>query len=255
VRAKLQTLILVLATAAITTAFTVNMERVLEAAGLDRVLLSASPLILNLVTSPYFPPVAAFAAGVAVVLVSQHFRKPKSETQTSDALTIDINLFDFMSESRNRKGTYRLYLNIKAQKTVAITRITVVFNRSGGNGSYELISYPVARQMHHGEKIELVLMHYRPNVGTFWGDVDPVTERPTLDHLIQDEREAYMKRSLHHDGPYYCQLIVQHAPGEERMNFTVLIPPSPERPTVLTDRYHKNYDPNRLIPARGTFVS
>jgi hypothetical protein len=228
----------------------VNFEKVLEHVGLDRVLLSAP--IRSVVTNPYFVAATIFAAGIVATLWFQHLWKGKTKVR---AIEIDINVFGFMQESVEQKGTYNLFLNLKARDSVALTRISVVFNRPGGNDSYEIAAYPSPRQMHQGETRRLVLMHYRRDVGTFWGDVDQLTESRKLNHLTRDQLEVYRKRGLHHDGTHYCQLIVQHLQGEERTNFTVLIGLPGERPSVLTDRYHKDYDPDRFIPAQGTFAS
>ena len=53
-----------------------------------------------------------------------------------------------------------------------------------------------------------------------------VTEcpKPSLDHLNKDERDNHLRRNLFADGPYYCQIVIQHTRGEERLNFTVLVP-------------------------------
>ena len=77
-----------------------------------------------------------------------------------------------------------------------------------------------------GEELELVLIHYRPNIGTFWGDLDRVTERRNLDHLNQEERDRHLELSLDAVGPYYyCKLVARHTRGEEPLNFTVLVRP------------------------------
>ena len=174
---------------------------------------------------------------------------------TEAALTMRVNVLGFLVESLSDKGTYKLCVNLKASETLGLTQITVLFNRPGGNERYQLAAYALPHQMHMGEQLNLVLVHYRPNIGTFWGDSDRVTESKSLDHLNQNERSHYLERSLHTDGPYYCQLVVQHTRGEERLNFTMLVPSRSERPNVITKLDHKDYDPNRFIQATGVFVS
>jgi hypothetical protein len=169
---------------------------------------------------------------------------------------MQINVFGFLKESPSDRGTYEVHVTLKALQTVGISRITVLFNRQGGNGSYQLAAYASSRQMLQGEEMDLVLLHYRQNIGTFWGDLDRVTECNSLDHLNKDERGNHLRRNLFADGPYYCQIVIQHTRGEERLNFTVLVPTASERPRVVTGGAdHKNYDPNRLISATGTFLS
>lgn len=190
-----------------------------------------------------------------------HFWKSKAplEVQTAPAVLImRLNVFWFLTESPSDRGTYKLYVNLKALETIDLTRIKVRFNRLGGNGSYQLAHYAAyPHQMLAGEELKLVLIHYRPNIGTFCGYLDRVTERRNLDHLNQEERKRHLELGLDVVGPYYyCKLVAVHTRGEEPLNFTVLVPSRSERPCVLTGGAdHKDYDPNRLIPATGAFLS
>jgi hypothetical protein len=180
----------------------------------------------------------------------------ETEPPSSTILAMRLNVRQFLTESPS--GTYKLYLNLKALETVDLTRITVLFNHPGGNGAYQLADCAACpRHMLFGEELDLVLIHYRPNIGTFWGDLDRVTERLNLDHLNSEERRRHCQLSLDAGGPYYyCLLIAQHTRGEEPIGyFTVLIPSRSERPGIVTGGTdHKDYDPKRFIPATGTFL-
>ena len=179
----------------------------------------------------------------------------KAQGSESHALAMRLNIFGFLTENPSDKGTYKLYLTLKALETICLTRIMVLFNRHGNNGGYQLDDLP--HQMLLGQELSLALIHYRPNIGTFWGDLNRVTERVKLDHLTKEEQSLHLKLNLDVAGPhYYCKLVAQHTRGEESMNFTVLVPSRSERPCILTGGAdHKEYDPSPSIPATGTFLS
>jgi hypothetical protein len=173
------------------------------------------------------------------------------DNEKPPALGMRLNIFQFLTESRSNEGVYKLSLTLKPTQAIGIARIVVIFNRTEGNDSYSLVSYSPAHQMLPGEALNVIVMHYRLNVGTFWGDVDRITEKKTLDDLSKDEREKYVERYLSFSGYYFCRITVQFVDTkEENLNFTVLIPPGDERPCVLTGGAdHADYDPNRHIPA------
>lgn len=175
----------------------------------------------------------------------------KRDDKKPRALAMSLNVFQFLTESWGDKGVYKLSLTLKATQTIGLTRVTVLFNRAGGNGSHQISAYDKAHQMLSGEVLDLVLMHYRSNVGAFWGDAHRITERKTVDHLNQDETDEYIKRYLSFTGYYFCRIVAQLVNGEEEhVHFTILIPPGDERPCVLTGGAdHADYDPNRHIPA------
>jgi len=223
-------------------------------------ILFGSVVLVRLVCAPYWIWKEERAARINVESQIEELsaRHAPLEGHTSAALALRINVFRFIVGSPSDRGTYKLYLNLKALEAIDLTRIKVRFNRPGGNGCYQLADYAACpHQMLLGEELELVLIHYRPNIGTFWGDLDRVTERRNLDHLNQEERERHLELSLDAVGPYYyCNLVARHTRGEVPLNFTVLVPSRSERPCVLTGGLdHKDYDHNRLIPDIGTFLS
>jgi hypothetical protein len=75
----------------------------------------------------------------------------KEGLQRSTVLAMHIDVFGFLTESPSDRGAYKLYLNLKALETVGLTRITVLFNRRGGNGSYQLAAYASPHTMHQPE--------------------------------------------------------------------------------------------------------
>lgn len=144
-------------------------------------------------------------------------------------------------------------MTIKATRTIEITRIIVLFNCPGRNGSYD---YSQTRQLHQGEHIDLVLLHYRPSVGTFWGNVDEVTESRILDRLNEAQRNEHARRLLLSSGHYYSRLIVQHAQGEEHFDFTVLVSGRSQPCVVTGGTDHESYNPERIIvPAIGGYLA
>lgn len=186
-----------------------------------------------------------YRPGSAKVLLG--FWKPKA------AIEFKLDISRFMATSPVDNDTYKLYLTLIALKAVDITRIIVLFNRCGGYGSYEFMTR-TPQQMATGEPFELVLLHYRQTVGTFWGDADKITEGNRLDRLNDDERGNRLRRSLVTDGTYYCQIVVRCGHKEERLNFTILVPQDCGRPSIFTGGAdHKDYKPGRIIPAVRSF--
>ena len=171
-------------------------------------------------------------------------------------LKLGIQTFGFLNViGQASRELSQLTMSAEADDTVAVRRITVLFNRVGGNGSYELAAYATPRQMHKGENLWLPLLHWRHDVGTFWGDVTSITERVVLDRLNEEERQEYLRRVLFSAGAYYCEIVVLHDKGETRSHFTVLNPAGRGKPGIVCPADHCEYDANRLIPAQGGFYA
>jgi len=184
----------------------------------------------------------------AAALVAQ----VKCEHRDRAELELSINTFAFLNPSDN--DVYKLPLRIKALEAINLTRIIALINLPGRNGCYQLDDFKPPRKMVIGETID-ILMHYRRNVGSFWGNSDRITESKRLDHLDKEERELYIRRYIHARGSCYCQVVVEYTEGASSLHLTIMVPAEPERPNVFTSSDHKDYDPDRVIHARGTFIS
>ena len=176
--------------------------------------------------------------------------KRKAPEKTKPKLILTLDTYSFLNATPINSGIYKLFFHVRAQETLTLERITVLFNRAGGNGSYTLGVFTPLRHMHAGEDMIISLMHYRVGVGAFWGDVSEVTERRILDRLSQEQVQDHIRRVLLTDGAYYCQIVVLHSNGEERLNFTLFNPHSYEKPAVFTSNDLKDYEPNRHLPGR-----
>lgn len=160
-----------------------------------------------------------------------------------------LNVYGF---TININGIRKLWLNFTPDESIQVSSAKVLYNRPGGNESFEFESFDPPKKLVKGEKLQLTVLHHRNQPGAFWGREDDLTAHTSLNGLSEEMIAEYNSRYIRADGPYYCRVVISAERKEYTLDFTMFMGERGGLPAIIEPGAHKDFDPNRITPMHGT---